>query len=226
MRILCSGVEDTLLHQLHSYWPQVDDKVILSTVPDALNAICLNYEGMPNKRFYDGKNVVFSPFMSVQWMNFLYRMSHALYKKYGGCESADQVYYLNKIMHNNDWFYAIDLPIHFHCEHPLGSVLGRATYGDYFFVYQGTTVGGNRSNGILSYPTIGTNVILFANATVLGNSAIGNNVVISAGTQIINGTIPDNCIVFGKSPDLIIKKKTEIEIKKFTQHIWGWKIEV
>ena len=47
-------------------------------------------------------------------------------------------------------------------------------------------------------------------------------VVISAGTQIINETVPDNCIVFGKSPDLIIKKKTEAEIKKYTQHIWGW----
>lgn len=225
MGIVCSGVEDTLLHQLHSYWSMVDDEIILSVVPDTLDAICQNYEGMPNMRFFDGKDVHFSPFMSVQWMNFLYRISNALYKKYGNCESADQVYYLNKIMHSNDWFYAVDLPTHFHCEHPLGSVLGRATYGDYFFVYQGTTVGGNRSKGILSYPRIGNNVILFANATVLGNTVIGNNVVISAGAQIINGTIPDNCIVFGESPDLVIKKKSEAEIKKYTQHIWGWEIE-
>ena len=225
MGIVYSGVEDTLLHQLHAYWPRVDDELILSVVPDALESIRLNYEGMPNKRFYDGKDVFFSPLMSVQWMNFLYRTSHAIYKKYGGCKSADQVYYLNKIMHSNDWFYAIDLPSHFHCEHPLGSVLGRATYGDYFFVYQGTTVGGNRSKGVLSYPQIGTNVIMFANATVLGNTKIGNNVVVSAGTQIINETIPDNCIVFGKSPSIIIKNKTEAEIKKYTQHIWGWEIE-
>lgn len=86
-------------------------------------------------------------------------------------------------------------------------------------------MGGNRSKGVLSYPKIGTNVILFANATVLGDSYIGNNVVIAAGTQIINETIPDNCIVFGKSPELIIKEKTEAEIKKYTQHIWGWEIE-
>lgn len=224
MSIVYSGVEDTLLHQLHSYWPQVDDEMILSVIPDALDAIRLNYEGLPNKRFYDGKDVHFSPLVSVQWMNFLYRVSHAIYKS-GGGTAADQVYYLNKILHSNDWFYAIDLPIHFHCEHPLGSVLGRATYGDYFFIYQGTTVGGNRSHGVLSYPVIGTNVIMFANATVLGKTEIGNNVVISAGAQIINETIPDNCIVFGKSPDLIIKEKSEAEMKKYTQHIWGWEID-
>ena len=75
-------------------------------------------------------------------------------------------------MHSNDWFYAVELPVHFLCEHPLGSVLGRAIYGDYLFVYQGTTVGGNRNKGILSYPKIGTNVVLYANATILGNTVI------------------------------------------------------
>ena len=129
---------------------------------------------------------------------------------------------MNKIMHCNDWFYAIDLPVHFHCEHPLGSVLGKAKYGDYLFVYQGTTVGGNRSHGELTYPTIGNNVILFANATVLGNCQIGNNVVVSSGSYLINEIIPDNCIVFGQSPNIVIKEKSESDIKQYTQHIWGW----
>ncbi|MCI8644721.1 MAG: serine O-acetyltransferase [Lachnospiraceae bacterium] len=128
-------------------------------------------------------------------------------------------------MHGVDWFYEIDLPIHFLVEHPVGSVLGRAKYGDYFFVYQGTTVGGNRSKGQLCYPTIGQNVIMFANATILGDTHIGNKVVISAGTYIINEDVPDNCIVFGKSPNLAIKRKNEPEMKKYTQHIWGWRIE-
>lgn len=126
-------------------------------------------------------------------------------------------------MHSNDWFYAINLPKHFLCEHPLGSVLGRANYGDYFFIYQGTTVGGNRRrDGGIDYPVIGENVILYANATVLGDTHIGNNVVISADTYLINENIPDNCVVFGKSPNLIIKTKSEDEIKNYTEHIWGW----
>ena len=44
------------------------------------------------------------------------------------------------------------------------------------------------------------------------------------GTQAINDSIPNNCIVFGKSPNLVIKQKSEDEIKKYTQHIWGWEI--
>lgn len=223
MGIRCNNIEETLLHQLYNFWPDVDEKKILSAVPTALDAIQKNYEGLPNKRLFDGKDVRFVPLMSVQWMNFLYRLSHALYKT-GGGTAADQVYYLNKIMHSVDWFYAIELPTHFLCEHPLGSVLGRAKYGDYFFVYQGTTVGGNWKNCKLCYPTIGENVILFANATVLGDTKIGNNVIVSADTYLINENIPNNCIVFGRSPSITIKKKTEDEIKQYTRHIWGWGI--
>ncbi len=221
MKIAVDSIEEIVLHQLKNYWTQIDEEAIIYAVPLALKAIEDNYKGMPTKRLWDGEDVVFSPYISVQWMNFLYRLSHALYQN-GEGTSADQVYYLNKIMHCNDWFYAIDLPVHFHCEHPLGSVLGRAKYGDYLFVYQGTTVGGNRSHGELAYPTIGNNVILFANATVLGNCKIGNNVVVSSGTYLINETIPDNCIVFGQSPNIIIKEKSESDIMQYTQHIWGW----
>lgn len=221
MRILADNIEELLLRQLSNYWLEIDKAAIMKCLPQALKTIEANYTGLPNKRLWDGTEVVFSPYMSIQWMNFLYRLSHELYKN-GASTAADQVYYLNKIMHSNDWFYAIDLPIHFLCEHPLGSVLGRAEYGDYLFIYQGTTIGGNRSNGTLYYPSLGTNVTLFANATVLGRTTIGNNVIISSGAYLINEDIPDNSIVFGRSPNIIIKQKTEQEIKSYTHHIWGW----
>lgn len=220
--ILKASIEETVLRQLNTYWNDIDTNAISDAIPEALQAIEDNYRGLPNKRFWDGHDVIFSPYISVQWMNFLYRLAHAIYLR-GGGDAADQVYYLNKIMHANDWFYAVELPIHFHCEHPLGSVLGRATYGDYLFVYQGTTIGGNRSHGELSYPTLGNNVILYANATVLGNTKIGNNVLISSGSYLLNEQIPDNCIVFGQSPNITITKKSESQIKEYTQHIWGWR---
>lgn len=217
-------IEKILFHQLRQHWLEIDEGIIRDAILEAIKAVEYNFAGLPNKRFYCDGEVQFSPYMSVQWMIFLYRLAHEIYAQHGAStpKEADQIYYLNKIMHSNDWFYAIDLPIHFLCEHPLGSVLGRAQYGDYLFVYQGTTVGGNRSKGRLYYPVIGDNVILFANSTVLGDTHIGNNVVISAETYIINEYIPDNCIVFGKSPNLVIKSKTEEEIKAFTKHIWGW----
>ena len=173
----------------------------------------LDYSAMPSERFYKNEQIVFNPLFSVTWMIFLYRLSRILWlKKYSN--SADCCYYLNKIMHSNDWFYQIDLPIHFMAEHPLGSVLGKADYGDYLFVYQGTTIGGNRKGDKLFYPVLGNNILLYANSTILGKSHIGNNVIIAANSYIIDSDIPDNSIVFGQSPNLYIKRKTEEEIKK------------
>ena len=218
-------IEELVCYQLKQHWPTFDSEIIHNAMPKAVAILEEGFKGLPNHRFYDNGAAQFSPYMSVQWMIFLYRLSHEIYK--GGYinipKEADQIYYLNKVMHSNDWFYAIDLPVHFLCEHPLGSVLGRAKYGDYLFVYQGTTIGGNRSKGKLSYPVLGDNVILFANSKILGNCHIGTNVVIAAGTSVINQSIPDNSIVFGSSPNIVIKKKSESEIKSFTQHIWGWR---
>lgn len=123
-------------------------------------------------------------------------------------------------MHSVDWFYAVDLSVHCLCEHPLGSVLGRAQYGDWLLVYQGTTVGGNIKESVLYYPKIGNNVVMFANSIVLGQSIIGDNVIISAGARIINDEVPSNSIVFGTSPNLAIKEREEFAIKSMIEKYW------
>ena len=61
-----------------------------------------------------------------------------------------------------------------------------------------------------------------ANATILGETTIGNNVIVSSNTYIINEKVPDNCIVFGQSPNIVIKEKSEPEILEMTKHIWRW----
>lgn len=95
-------------------------------------------------------------------------------------------------MHSVDWFYEIELPKVFGAEHPVGSVLGRAEYGNKLFVHQNTTIG----SSVNKFPRIGENVVLCANSAVLGNSHIGNTVIISAGATVINQDVPDNTIAF------------------------------
>lgn len=172
-------------------------------------------------RLYKDGDMVFNPMHTVTWAIFLYRLSRLLYLA-GNIYEADCVYYLNKIMNSVEWFYQVELPEHFMAEHPLGSVLGKAQYSDYLFVYQGTTIGGNRKKGKLYYPKLGKNVVLYANATILGETTIGNNVIVSSNTYIINEKVPDNCIVFGQSPNIVIKEKSEPEILEMTKHIWRW----
>jgi len=123
-------------------------------------------------------------------------------------------------MNSVDWFYSIKMPDHFGAEHPLGSVVGRAQIGDYLFLYQGTSIGGNRKKGIIYYPIIGHHVLMYSNSKVLGKSKIGNNVIFSSNSYVIDKDVPDNSIIFGSSPDLVIKTMTENEIRHRMNQIW------
>lgn len=148
----------------------------------------------------------FNPCHSVQYMTFLYYLSHDIYLNANIGQLCDKIYYLNKIFHSVDLFYAIELPKQFGAEHPLGSVMGRAKYGNGFFFYQGCTVGGTYDKaGNIHYPVIEENVKMYANSCVLGKCHIGKNVQIGAGTLVKNQDVPDDSIVFGQSPNLIIK---------------------
>ena len=141
-------------------------------------------------------------------MIFLYYLSHDIYLNANVGQLCDKIYYLNKIFHSVDLFYAIELPEQFGAEHPLGSVMGRAKYSNGFFFYQGCTVGGTRDKeGKVHYPVIGKNVRMYSNSSILGSCNIGNNVNLGAGCIVKNQDVPDNSIVFGESPNLIIKQK-------------------
>lgn len=155
----------------------------------------------------------------MQYSIFLYFLSNELYKA-DKVEKASWIYYLNKALNSVELFYAINLPPHFCAEHPLGSIMGRADYGDYFFFYQGCTVGGNPKNGKIVYPKIGENVMMFSNSKIIGDCCIGNNVIISANTYVKDKDIPDYSIVYGQYPNEIIKRNQKETIEKIHNKIW------
>ncbi len=169
-----------------------------------------------NAYYYDDRGVLFfSPYHSGQYSIFLYYLSNTIYLN-SNKRLASVVYYLNKVLHSVDWYYEIKLPEYWGVEHPVGSVLGKAQYGSGLFVYQGCTVGGNKGK----YPVMGENIILYANSTIVGDTRLGNNVLVSTGTIIKDDTVPDNCIVFGQSPDLIIKSKDRDYLTSMISHFW------
>lgn len=151
---------------------------------------CFSYSRNKRFRTFNG-DVNYSIKHSVQTSILLYYLSNTAYH-HGNMELADSIYYLNRIMHGVDWFYEVELPVVFGAEHPVGSVLGRANYGNRLFIHQNTTIG----SSVEKFPQIGENVVLCANGSILGKCKIGNNVIISAGTVVINKEIPDNSIAF------------------------------
>ena len=48
---------------------------------------------------------------------------------------------------------------------------------------------------------------------VVGDFHLGNNIEVSAQAFIRDEVIPDNCLVFGKSPNLVIKQRSYEEMK-------------
>lgn len=183
---------------------------------DSLAKVNKCFEVTKNKYYHNETGVYFSPFHSGQYAIFLYYLSNTIYHAGGSSLLATKLYYLNKILHSIDWYYEIELPEYWGFEHPLGSVLGRAKYSNGFFFYQGCTVGGNKGK----YPSMGKNVILYSNVTILGDTNIGNNVIISTGSMIKDAIIPNNCLVFGQSPNLIIKLKDEQFMNELISNFW------
>lgn len=161
----------------------------------------------PNKYFKRDGESYFNPFHSVQYMIYLYYLANSIYRKEGGLLICDKLYYLNKALNGIDLFYAVEMPDFFMAEHPVGSVIGRAKLGEGFSIFQNCTVGGSGSIGHEVYPVIGNNVTMYAGSMIIGDSKIGNNVSVGAGAVVKNQSVPDNSLVFGQSPNLIIKHK-------------------
>jgi serine O-acetyltransferase len=87
----------------------------------------------------------------------------------------------------------------------MSIVIGEtAVIGDYCVMYHGVTLGGTGKHCGKRHPTIGNNVTIGCQATLLGPIHVGNNVKIGAETVVIGYNIPDNCTVVG-APGKMVK---------------------
>jgi len=94
-------------------------------------------------------------------------------------------------------------------DHGMGIVIGEtAEIGEHCVMFHGVTLGGTGKHQGKRHPTIGNNVYIGTQATLLGPIKIGDNVKIGAETVIINKDVPANCTVVG-APGVIVKKDGE-----------------
>jgi len=97
----------------------------------------------------------------------------------------------------------------FFIDHGTGIVIGETTtIGNNVKIYQGVTLGAlnikKEEAEIKRHPTIEDDVVIYANATILGgNTIVGKNSVIGGNVWISN-SVPSNSMVFKKS-EIIIK---------------------
>lgn len=96
---------------------------------------------------------------------------------------------------------------YFAIDHGTGVVIGETCIlGSHVKLYQGVTLGAksfptdennNPIKGIARHPILKDNVVVYANATILGRVTIGENAVIGGNTWV-TVDIPDNTSVFNK----------------------------
>ena len=82
--------------------------------------------------------------------------------------------------------------------HPIGICInGNAKIGRNCTIWQNVTIGdGFREKNGSRYPTIGDNVVIYANSVVIGGVNIGDNAIIGAGSVVVND-VPANTVVAG-----------------------------
>jgi serine O-acetyltransferase len=200
------AVLKVMIGQISSFFSTTADEInTISTLSDEVFERCDRcFSKNENKYYSRNGETYFNPFHSGQYNVFLYYFSNTIFKKAKHqMRLADKVYYLNKMMNSCDLFYEIELPEYFALDQPIGAVLGRAKYGDFFKFTQNCTVGNNKN----IFPTIGENVTMAANSMIFGDSNIGDNTIIGVGAIVKDEDIPINSVVFGHSPNLIIKKR-------------------
>lgn len=212
-------VRDLLLNQIsNNYFKSIDDEALITKhLPKTIERFENCIKNNTNK-YYSAINEngerepYFDPLHTCQWCLFLYFMANTIFKfEKEKTEAArvvcDKIYGQAKTISGCDIYYEVEMPDVFSFDHPLGSHMGRAKFGDGFSFLQGCLVEKLDDN----VPVIGKNVKMLSGSKILGKSHIGDNCVIAEGTIIRNETIPDNSIVFGESPNLKIKNISEEE---------------
>jgi serine O-acetyltransferase len=193
--------------QLNTFFPDpspVRASELSRWLPIALERLAAAFAGNRVPRFHRQGAPFFNHLHSDQYAMYIYLLANEAGASEEGRPVATKLYLLNKVLHSIDAYFEIQLPRVFLFAHPIGTVLGRAQYADYFMVMQGCTVG--NVNDV--FPTFGRGVVLCAGSSVLGRSQLGAGVCVGAGTLLVNANISPHHTVVGRARGIQTRETT------------------
>lgn len=192
--------------QLNAFFPDPDPVSaddLLAAVQGALPRLEHCFSHVANKYFFDGEAAVFNHLHGDQYAMWLYLLSNELHRQGGPAATCSKLFLLNKALHGLDAFYEVELPSVFLFVHPLGTVLGRGHYGDFFVVYQRCGVGSNND----VYPTFGRHVTMRPGSAVLGACVIGDHCQIATEALVLDRDLPDHTLYIGGPKTATLKRQ-------------------
>ncbi len=179
----------------------VSTSLLMDAISQALERLEHCFQAIDNKYFFDGKQAVFSHLHGDQYCMWLYLLANQLHRQGAGTEVCAKLFLVNKALHGCDLYYEVALPAIFLLVHPLGTVLGRGEYSDFFVAYQRVGVGSNHD----VYPSFGKHVTLRPGAAVLGASQIGDHCQIATESLVLDRDIPANSLYIGSPQSASIR---------------------
>lgn len=199
-QILTQSVLELLTRQLGAHFPPPSPPLEPADIAQALERFTHCLRNVRTKYIQSPTLELADFYNSDKYALFLAFLARGLYLS-GKPICAAQVYYLNKIFHALDIFYEVEIPSIFLLTHPVGSVLGRARYSDYFCAYHNCTVGSSKQGEITHYPSFGRGVLMYGGSRVIGKCTIGDNVIFGANAFIIDTDVPSHSVVVGTYPN-------------------------
>lgn len=157
-----------------------------------------------NKYFFDGQRAVFDHLHGDQYAMWLYLLANQAFKQNAPATLCKKLFLLNKALHGCDVFYEVELPSVFLLVHPLGTVLGRASYADFLIAYQRVGIGSNRD----TYPSLGRHLTLHPGSAVLGKCQVGDHCSIATESLLLDRDLPSHSVYMGTPRDSFIRART------------------
>ena len=183
--------------QLNNLFPDnqsVCVESLMRSMPQVLERLEYCFSHIEKKYYCEQGQVIFSHLNSDHYASYLYFLSNQLAKDGAATSLCEKVFYLNKALHGLDLFYSIKMPDIFLLVHPIGTVIGNASFDDYLVIYQNCTIGSGHE-GI--YPSFGRGAILYSGVSVIGDCQIGDNCVFGAGAQLVMQSVANDSVIVG-----------------------------
>ena len=175
---------DAVAREIIELLPEMKEKL--------LKDVSAIYEGDPAAVCPEEVILSYPGFFAIS----IYRIAHEFYKRKIPLLPRLMTEYVHEKT-GIDIHAGAEIGEYFFIDHGTGIVIGETTtIGHHVKIYQGVTLGaksfeldenGNPIKGVKRHPDIGNNVIIYANATILGGSTkVGDGAVIGGNVWLIN----------------------------------------
>lgn len=195
---------------------EVSSQEINRYLPRTMQRLEYCFAHINNKYYFDGNKVYFNHLHTDQYASFIYFLSNTIFDQDGNRDLASRVYAVNKWTVALEIFYEVEMPDIFFLQHPVGTVLGRCKYSDYLLVWQRASTGADME---LNYPRLGEGVVIFGNASIIGDCDIGNNCWISYGATVMDINMPSGSVAFGQSPNNVIRPTSRSVVDHYFRRV-------